>query len=83
MIDNAYFLVERATALRTGLLSVRYRTNDGRYVMDSRDLSRIRLLSNEIINGIQGIEKVSYNEAQTQIARGGFKMGDEGKEEEQ
>ena len=77
MIDNAYFLVERDTAIRTGLLSVRYRTKDGRYVMDSRDLSRIRLLSNEIINGLQGVEKITYDEAQTQIARGGYKMGDE------
>ena len=81
MIDNAYFLVEKETALRTGLVSVRYRTKDGKYVMDSRDLSHIRPTSSEIINGIQGVKQVTYNEAQTLIASGGFKMGFEDMEE--
>ena len=79
MIENATFLVTSDTARRTGLTESRYRTEDGRYVMDARDLSRIRMTAYELANGLRGIEKVSTEDAKTLIARGGFKMGKEGK----
>lgn len=77
MIDNTFYLVERDVAVRSGLLNSRYRTLDGRYVLDSKDLSRIRLRSDEFENGLSGIERISPEDAKTLIAKGGFKVGDE------
>ena len=73
-IDTAFYLVSESVAQRSGLIGQRYVTTDGRYVLDTKDLSRIRFTSEEYITGLQGIERINASEAQAQIARGGFSM---------
>lgn len=74
-IDNANFVVTREVAERTGDISNIYMTADGRYVIDARLLSRIRLTSQEYLTGLEDIEMVSREEALTLIARGGYRTG--------
>lgn len=76
MIDSQDFLVTREVALRTGEIEYKYRTADGRFIVDARTLSRITFTSDEIINGLAGVESISHSEALTLIARNGYKMGD-------
>ena len=76
MVDISFFLVSRELAVRSGLKDVRYRIADGRFVLDNKDLGRIRFSSDEYINGLSGIERVSEQEAQALIAQNGFVMGD-------
>lgn len=76
MVDSQDFLVTREVALRTGDIQYKYRTEDGRFIVDARSLSRIRFTSDEMINGLSGIEKITDEEAKTLIARNGYKMGD-------
>lgn len=68
----SFYVVPRSVAVRTGDISSVYKTADGRYVMDSRLLGRIRLTADEYLTGLQGIERISREEALTLIARGGF-----------
>ena len=76
MVDNKKFVVSKEIALRTGMFEYKYRTADGRYVIDERTLNRVRLTPDELMHGIQGIEEVTDQEAQTLIAEGGFLTGD-------
>lgn len=77
MVDSQDFLVTREVALRTGEIQYKYRTADGRFIVDARTLSRIRFTSEEIINGLQGIEKITHEEAETLIAKNNYQMGDD------
>lgn len=77
MVDSQDFLVTRDVALRTGEIQYKYRTADGRFIVDARTLSRIRFTSEEIINGLQGIEKITHEEAETLIAKNNYQMGDD------
>lgn len=77
MIDNDNFLVSREVAERTGLLSQKYRTADGRFILDRKSLGRITLKGDEFISGIQGVEKITREEALTLIAQNGYVLGDE------
>ena len=70
-------MVTRDVALRTGEIQYKYRTADGRFIVDARTLSRIRFTSEEIINGLQGIEKITHEEAETLIAKNNYQMGDD------
>lgn len=76
MVDSQDFIVTREVALRTGEIQYKYRTDDGRFIVDARTLSRIRFTSDEMINGLQGIEKISHDEAEALIAFNGYQMGD-------
>ena len=76
MIDVQNYVVTREIALRTGDIRFKYRTNDGRFIVDNRTLAKIRFTSDEIVNGLDGVEKITEEEAKTLIARGGYKMGD-------
>lgn len=77
MVDSQDFLVIRDVALRTGEIQYKYRTADGRFIVDARTLSRIRFTSEEIINGLHGIEKITHEEAETLIAKNNYQMGDD------
>lgn len=77
MVDSQDFLVTREVALRTGEIQYKYRTADGRFIVDARTLSRIRFTSDEIINGLHGIEKITHEEAETLIAKNNYQMGDD------
>lgn len=74
-LDTAFYLVTRDTAIRSGLVDVRYRTLDGRFILDNKDLSRVRFTTDEYVSGLAGVEKITEAEAQTLIARGGYKKG--------
>lgn len=68
----SFYIVPKDVALRTGDISNCYKTDDGRYVMDSRQLQRIRLTGDEYLTGLQGVELIDRNEALTLIAKGGY-----------
>lgn len=74
-LDTAFYLVTRDIAIRSGLVDVRYRTLDGRFILDNKDLSRVRFTTDEYVSGLKGVEKISEAEAQTLIAQGGYKKG--------
>ena len=71
------YLVTKDIAIRSGLIESRYRIADGRFVLDNKDLSRVRFTPDEYISGLAGVEKVSDEEAETLIAQNGYQMGDE------
>ena len=71
------YLVTRDIAIRSGLIESRYRITDGRFVLDNKDLSRVRFTPDEYISGLAGVEKVSEEEAETLIAQNGYQMGEE------
>ena len=71
------YLVTRDIAIRSGLIESRYRIADGRFVLDNKDLSRVRFTPDEYISGLAGVEKVSGEEAETLIAQNGYQMGEE------
>lgn len=71
------YLVTKDIAIRSGLIESRYRIADGRFVLDNKDLSRVRFTPDEYISGLAGVEKVSEEEAETLIAQNGYQMGDE------
>ena len=77
MVDIAFFKVTRSIALRTGLLKYRYRTVDNKFIIDNKDLQRVRMTSDEMINGFSGIEKISLEEVQRLKAENNYKMGDD------
>lgn len=79
-LDTQLYLVTKDIAIRSGLMQTRYRIADGRFVLDNKDLSRVRFTTDEYISGLEGVTKVSEEEAQTLIAQNGYKMGEEGEE---
>lgn len=82
MIESAYYLVSKEIAIRCGLLNDRYRVKDGRYVLDNKDLSRIRFTPDEYINGLSGIEKTDEETATALIAANDYQMGEAGESEQ-
>lgn len=74
MLDTAFYLVTEQICRRAGLLGQRYRTKDGRYILDNKDLSRVRFTSDEYVSGLSGVEKISLDQARTLIAGGGHSM---------
>lgn len=77
-LDSAVYLVTADIATRSGLIENRYRVADGRYVLDNKDLSRVRFTTDEYISGLEGVEKVDPERADTLIAENGYKMGYDG-----
>ena len=75
MLDSAFYLVTREIAMRSGVIDGRYRTQDDRFILDNKDLSRIRFTTDEYISGLQGVEKIDEMQAKTLIAQNGYKMG--------
>lgn len=75
MIDNSLYLVSSGIAVRSGLIKSRYRTAGGRFILDNKDLSRVRFTTNEYISGLKGVEKISLQRAKELIKKNGYKMG--------
>lgn len=75
MMESATYLVTREIAERSGLIDTRYRIADGRFVLNDRDLARVRFTPDEYISGLQGVEKVSTQEAELLIAQNNYTMG--------
>lgn len=74
-LDSAIYFVTKDIAIRSGVIQSRYRIADGRFVLDNKDLSRVRFTTDEYINGLEGVEKTDYQTAQTMIAANGYQMG--------
>ena len=74
-LDIAFYKVSKEIAIRSGLISERYRTTDGCYILDNKDLSRVRFTTDEYISGLSGVERITENEAKELIALGGYKFG--------
>ena len=78
-LEIAFYKVTEDIAIRSGLIAERYRTADNKHwILDNKDLSRVRFTADEYINGLSGVEKITDNEAETLIALGGYKFGYEG-----
>ena len=75
MVETAFYLVSKEIALRSGLVNVRYVTADWRYVLDNKDLSRVRFMPDEYITGLVGVEKITAERAKELIRLNGYKMG--------
>lgn len=76
-LDIQHYLVTKDIAIRSGLIQSRYRIADGRFVLDNKDLSRVRFTTDEYISGLQGVEKVTEERAETLIALNGYQMGED------
>jgi len=75
MLETATYLVTKEIAIRSGLVDSRYRIADGRFVLNNRDLSRVRFEPDEYINGLEGVEKVTLERAKTLIRQNNFAIG--------
>ena len=75
MLETATYLVTKEIAIRSGLVDSRYRIADGRFVLNNRDLSRVRFEPDEYINGLEGVEKVTPERAKTLIRQNNFAIG--------
>lgn len=75
MVDIAFYLVSESIARRSGVMQSRYRTQDGRFILDTKDLSNIRLTSDEFITGLEGVEKIEKNDAMLLIKQNNYTMG--------
>ncbi len=71
-MDLKFYAVTEDVARRAGLKDQRYKTRDGRYILDNNDLGRIALTSDEYISGLDGVEAISKDEAKRLIAEGGY-----------
>lgn len=78
MLDTSFYIVTAEVAIRSGVIAQRYRTSDGRYILDNKDLGRVRLNSDEFVSGLAGVEKVSGEKAKSLIASNGYRKGYEG-----
>lgn len=76
-LETAIYLVSEEIARRSGLTGSRYRTEDGRYLLNDRDLSRVRLTTEEYVSGLRGVEKISVQEAKTLMRQNNFAIGGE------
>ena len=75
MLETATYLVTKEIAIRSGLVDSRYRIADGRFVLNNRDLSRVRFEPDEYIRGLEGVEKVTRERAKTLIRQNNFAIG--------
>lgn len=76
--DIKIYKVPRAIAQRAGVLGIRYRTKDGMFILDNKDLRRVRMTSEEIENGLQGIVRITPEESTRLQIENNFRMGDDG-----
>lgn len=80
MDANVNFSVSADIARRSGLINMRYRTADGRFILTDKDLQRVRLTPDEFVSGLDAI-RLTKSEAEKLIAENNFKMGEASTEE--
>ena len=73
-VDKGLFLVSREIAIRSGMVASRYRTTDGKFILNERDMSRVRPTSDEIIHGFD-IKEITKAQALELSRKNGYKMG--------
>lgn len=76
-LEKVLYVASRDIAERSGMIASRYRTKDGRFILNNRDLSRIRLTADEYVTGLAGVEIVSESEADRLINEGDYRLGTE------
>lgn len=76
MIDVAFYLVSESIARRSGAIASKYRTKDNKFILDNKDLARIRLTSEEYVNGLSGVEMITLEQAKELIAENRYTMGE-------
>lgn len=87
-LDSAFYLVTQDIAQRAGVIGRRYKTRDGNYIVDNKDLSHVRFTTDEYMSGLSGIiKKITEQEASLLIAQGGYDKSepeavDEGEQEQ-
>ena len=74
--ENNYS-VSADIARRSGVISSRYRTEDGRFLLSERDLQnmRFRMTADEFVHGLDA-KLVSDEEMQELIRKGGYQLGE-------
>jgi len=83
MIDDTIYLATADVAQRAGVYETAYQVKDGRFVVDRNDIRRIRLTGDEYLTGIQGIEKISQQQAEVLISENHYRRaGDPNDKEE-
>lgn len=80
MLEIAFYKVTESIAQRSGLILERYRTKDMNWILDNKDLSRIRFTPDEYIDGLTGVVKITEEQASDLIAENNYQMGYEGLE---
>lgn len=75
MRPTSYFNASHDIAVRSGVIAHRYRTADGRFILNEDDMRHIRLLPAEYSTGIDAIP-ITESEASELIAAGGYQMGE-------
>ncbi len=83
MNKDINFSASADIARRAGIISSRYRTKDGRFIITDKDLGRIQLVMTpeEFMTGID-VRKITEMEAKNLIAENGYQIGEEYVEEE-
>ena len=74
MRNMAYFLVPEQIAERSGTIEHRYRTKDGRFILNETDMKGVRLTPEEYISGLD-VEILSESRASELIKENGYQMG--------
>ena len=80
MLEIAFYKVTESIAQRSGLILERYRTKDMNWILDNKDLSRIRFTPDEYIDGLTVVVKITEEQASDLIAENNYQMGYEGLE---
>lgn len=75
MVDIAFYVVTESIARRSGVIEQRYRTKDGRFILDNKDLSRIRFTTDEYTQGLSGVVRITKQEAYALIRQNNYAMG--------
>lgn len=79
MIDTALFLVDAVIAQRAGRTVGRYKTEEGQYILNEKDLEHVRFTTEEYLTGLKGVKKITQAEADELIKRGGYELNLDGK----
>ena len=75
MAQSTFYIVSESIAQRSGQIQKRYRTKDGRFILDDHDLRRVNFTADEYTNGLQGIEVVTKEQAMRLIKENNNQMG--------
>lgn len=78
MIDTALFLVDAVIAQRAGRTVGRYKTEEGKYILNEKDLEHVRFTTEEYLTGLKGVKKITQAEADELIKRGGYELNLDG-----
>lgn len=78
MIDTALFLVDAVIAQRAGRMVGRYKTEEGKYILNEKDLEHVRFTTEEYLTGLKGVKKITQAEADELIKRGGYELNLDG-----